>query len=191
MLSALGTVRGQPIWSGVAGPRDDYVLTLEIGEKRRRVSRLGAQELSFNKRTFEGAFGFIIECPWRFESSDQVLCSCFELLEPTGRGPREIAGMADAVIEDVAIIAPAYDLLIQLSGGLRIFAFSSETNPKKKRNNWSFWSQRHLLTIGPKGTVALRDRQAEEAEQRNKAHAYEADEVVVRLPTRNREDPKK
>ncbi|MBI2372601.1 MAG: hypothetical protein HYV07_01250 [Deltaproteobacteria bacterium] len=188
---ALSAARRETIWSGVAGSKDDYVLTLEIGEKRRRASRLGATELSFNKRTFEGAMGFVIECPWRYENESSVLWTCFDLLEPVNRGPRELPGLEDAAIQEISVTAPAFDLVLALGGNLKIVAFCAEANPKKKRNNWSFWSPQHLVTIAPRGIVSIRDRAAEEAAVREHAHSFESD-VVVRLPFgRKSDEPKK
>lgn len=154
IIDHLSKMVGVPVWSAIAGPRGDYVLSLELGGKIRRSMRLANPKLSFLQRTYEGEYGLLVECPWRLDGPHGVVTSCLGLI---GRKDPplsdELGEIEDSVIEAIDVIPPAWDLTVHLSGGYVLRCLSAEVDVARIRNNWSFWSPEGPLTIGPRGRV--------------------------------------
>jgi len=150
LVDLIRTVVGQPLWSAIAGPQDDYVLALDLGARVRRSMRLANRDLSFVQRTYEGEYALLVECPWRVDGPERVLVSCYGLL---GRKDPPISDrigeLEDRVVESVALAAPGWDLVLGLSGGVALRCFAAEVNARGKRNNWAFWGPGGAVTIGP------------------------------------------
>lgn len=152
---AVQSLVGQPIWSANAGPRDDYVLSLEIGDQQRRSLRLSNPRLSFLKRTYEGSHGVLVECPWRVDGPTGVWVSCFGVLEKKDPLPAEtVAALEGRTIVGAEVRAPAWDLDLALSGGVTLRLFSLEVSARTGRDNWSIWWPEGSLRVGPYGHVA-------------------------------------
>ena len=165
---------GATIWSAIAGPQGDYVLSLEAGPRQRRSMRLANPRLSFVQRTYEGAYGFLIECPWRLHGPRGVIVSHLGLLgrEDPPFSDR-IGEMEDRLIEAVELEPPMFDLTIRLSGGLVLCGLSSEVDVRKQRNNWQFWSPRGPVTIGPAGRIGEKPHPDDD---RHGLHAVDEDD---------------
>ena len=174
ILSVVGGVVGQPLWSAIGGPRGDYVLALELGPQRRRSMRLANPRLTFLQRTFEGDYSFLIECPWRLEDEDGVVTSCLSMLgrrdPPT---TDEFGELYDREVVRVDARPPAWDLDIELSGGMVLRCFSAEVNNRSPRNNWAYWSPSGLITVGPKGEIKEQTRAAAEEAFRRAARVVD------------------
>jgi hypothetical protein len=144
---------GQGIWSAVSGPQGNYVLSLEIGEKRRRATRLGNPKLSFVKRTFEGSHSLLVECPWRIDGRGGVLRSSFEAFERDANPVAEIGELIDHTVEGVELILPGGDLILSLSEGTILRCFALEVRRRPLRRNWTYWCPEGSLSAGPAGRL--------------------------------------
>ena len=172
----LAPIVGQRIWSAIAGPQGDYVLSLEVGEQVPRSMRLANPRLSFLKRSFEGEFGFLFECPWRLDGPDRVLVSYLGLIGR--RDPPlsdDIRELNDRVIERVEVIGPGWDLALHLADGAVLRAFSAEVDVRRKRNNWAFWSPEGPLTVRPGGRIAEREAPSRQERMRRRLEALPDD----------------
>lgn len=153
LLELLAQVKDKTCWSVLASERTDYVIVLEAGEKLRRSMRLANPRLSFLQRTFEGEYSFLIECAWRLDGPRGVVVSCYD---PNGLGGTMLGGLAELegrVIEDVAARHAGRDLELTFAGDYVLRCLSTETDVRRKRNNWALWSPAGLVTCGPRGLV--------------------------------------
>jgi hypothetical protein len=164
VLEALKEVGGQPCWSAMASHRTDYVVVLDCGAKHRRSMRLANPRLSFLQRTYEGEFSFLIECTWRIDGPRGVVASCFDSNEPGGLMLKALAEIEGRTIEEARFENAGCDLTIRFEGGFELRCLSTETDPRRRRNNWSYWSPRGLVTVGPRGMLKLET--AAEADRR-------------------------
>jgi hypothetical protein len=181
----LAAAAGEVIWSAIAGPRGDYVLSLQLGERQIRSARLASPRLSFLQRSYEGSIGFLIECPWRLDGPDGVLLSYLSLLqrvEPPDSD--DVPELIDLQIESFSLERPPWDLALYFNEGRVLRCFCAEVLPrfepairpqsvadKEKRrkpkppprNNWSFWSPEQVFVIGPSGRFLSPEPQPETA----------------------------
>jgi len=181
--SLLDGVVGQTLWSAITPARGDYVASLDLGEQRRRSMRLANPRLSFLQRTYEGAFSFLIECPWRLEGPDGVITSYLSLISPKVtpdghiKGPTmaHVAGgasdielpdaeepalqpLVDQTVEAVRLTEGTWDLRLELSEGLALQCFCAEVSRAQHRNNWAFWSPDGLIAVGPSSELIEQSR---------------------------------
>jgi hypothetical protein len=166
-LEVVRQVLGKPCWSAIASERTDWVIALDLGEKVRRSMRLANPRLSFLQRTYEGEYSFLIESCWRLDGPEMVICTCYDSNKPGGAMLTGIAELEGRTVEAVDVSSPGCDLTIAFNEGIVLRCLSTESDPKTKRNNWSFWSPSGLVTVGPRGRVN-RETQAE-AEKRFRA----------------------
>lgn len=180
VLDVLKDVRGQLCWSAIASHRTDYVVVLDCGAKQRRSMRLANPRLSFLQRTYEGEFSFLIECTWRIDGPAGVVASCFDSNDPGGLMLRALAELEGRTIEDARIEHMGCDLNLDLEGGYQLRCLSTETDPRGKRNNWSFWSPRGLVTVGPRGVLKIESpAEAERRFQKLKRSLAQEEEGVI------------
>jgi hypothetical protein len=188
--SMVRTVIGRTCWSAIASVKTDWVIALDLGEKVRRAMRLANPRLSFLQRTYEGEHSFLIECTWRLDGEREVIASCFDSNQPGGLMHRALADLEGRAVSDVRIESVGCDLLLSFEGGLVLRTLATETDPRRKRGNWSFWSPEGLVTIGPRGALSIES--SAEAEQRvrdlKRKLAQEEDDIVSPLG-RDRDPP--
>lgn len=179
---------GKICWSAIASDRTDYVIVLEIGAKHRRSMRLANPRLSFLQRTYEGEYSFLVECNWRLDGAAGVVASCYDGNQRGGLMLKALAELEGRKVADARIESIGFDLSINFEGGYALRCLSTETDPRGKRNNWTFWSPQGLVTIGPRGRVSIET--ASEAEKRfhdlKRSLAQDDEDVVSRFP-RDRE----
>jgi hypothetical protein len=182
-LSMLRLAIGRPCWSAMASQRTDWVIVLDLGEKKRRSMRLANPRLSFLQRTFEGEYSFLIECVWRLDGASGVIASCFDENHPGGPMHKGLSQIVGSQLEHADISSAGFDLSLGFEGGYALRCMSTEVDPKRNRNNWSLWTPQGLVTIGPRGRLSVET--SREAEKRHRAHkrtlAQEEDDLVSKF----------
>jgi len=173
--SLLQSSIGETIWSAIVGGTNDYVLSLQMGEREARSARLANPRLSFLQRTYEGSVGFLIECPWRLDGPEQPICSNLSVLDRDERTLEEFGWLfMDLTVKSFEFDPRAGDLQLYFASGDRLSVFAAEvqaprTMPKKsgladrgvrrrrpqssRRNNWSFWSPSGGFEIARSGEI--------------------------------------
>ena len=166
---------GETIWSAIVGGTNDYVLSLQMGEKEARSARLANPRLSFLQRTYEGSVGFLVECPWRLDGPKRPICSHLSVLDRDNRTLEEFGRLfVDLTIESYEFDHRAGDLRLNFASGDRLSIFAAEvlaprvTPPKagladrgirkrrvqsSLRNNWSFWCSSGGFEIAGSGEI--------------------------------------
>lgn len=171
----LSQLEGAECFSTLVGSGEDYALVLDIGDRKRRSLRLSNPRLSFLQRTYEGASGLLVECPWRIDTPDGVAASCFDDRSPGGRGATAVQDLASKTVISAVTEAPGYDLVLRFSEDwvLRIFALETAWMPhkaplrsersmardedspgsvtRKSPRNWSVWTPGGSLGVGAHG----------------------------------------
>lgn len=178
-------LRGLPVWSAVVGPLGQYALSLELGAQSRRPVRLANPRLSFVKRTFEGAYALLVECPWRIDGADGVVASAFDIFDPDEGIIGEHAAFDGAHVEEVHLDTKTGDLSLALGNGLTLRCLILETQKKSpERINWSMSTPELVLTAGPSGRLTVRSRAEAEGAFRRMIRALDGatdDDLVTRV----------
>lgn len=177
-------LRGLPVWSAVVGPIGQYALSLELGEQKRRPVRLANPRLSFVKRTFEGAYALLVECPWRIDGEGGVVASAFDAFDPDEAVVGEHAAFDGAHVSEVHLDGKTGDLTLALSNALTLRCLVLETQRKSpERINWSMSTPEVVLTAGPSGRLTVRSRAEAEGAFRRMIRALDGadDDLVARI----------
>lgn len=153
LRAMLASAEGERVFSAVAGPKGDYTLSLELGERRRRSLRLANPRFSFVRRTYEGAFSFLIECPWRLDAPDRVLHTSFLLLEREAPSQLVLDELEGLRLESAQAEPQGWDLVLAFEGGYRLRCVSLEPSGKRQRHDWSFWCPGGSAVVGPRGAI--------------------------------------
>ncbi len=178
----LSQLEGAECFSTLVGTEEDYALVLDIGDRKRRSLRLSNPRLSFLQRTYEGASGLLVECPWRIDTPDGVAASCFDDRAPGGRGATAVEDLASRTVLSAVAEAPGYDLVVRFSEDwvLRIFALETTWMPpkapiraersmardgdregpslRKPPRNWSVWTPGGTLAVSAHGRLEAEDK---------------------------------
>jgi hypothetical protein len=140
---------GQPCLSVLGSLGEPLVI--DLGERRRRSLRLKNPRLSFEKRTYEGSAGLLIDCAWALDGPQgRVMTS----LETTiHEGPPLVEVLQGDRIKKISLPAPGMDLVIDWKSGHRLTVLALRVDPRARRDNWAVWSPRGSFTIGPGGRI--------------------------------------
>ena len=99
--------------------RDQRCSQVAIGEDDELIVDFGSLEQT-GSGEFDGEAWLIVECPWRLESEDDVLCGWED-------DEDAIAGLASIVIgqqvEEQTVRRPGFDLTLRFTGGYRLRVF--------------------------------------------------------------------
>jgi hypothetical protein len=187
-LEVLKSVIGELCWSAIASVKTDYVIALDLGEKRRRAMRLANPRLSFLQRTYEGEFSLLVECTWRLDGPRGVVASCFDSNQPGGMMHRALVDLESRMVEDIRVENAGRDLTVIFGDGYVLRTLCTETDPKRKRSNWSFWSPSGSVTVGPRGALAIESsaEAVRRLEEFKRTLANEEEDVVSKFTRETR-----
>lgn len=136
---------------------EDQTFVLDLGERRHRSLRLANRALTFEQRTFEGSFGFLVECMWRLDGPTGMTAVRFgpPLTEPPPpEHPLKI--LESRRLLAVEALHRGWELSISFDGDYVLHVFSTSIDPRERRAiNWSFWHPEGCLTMLSGGRVEV------------------------------------
>jgi len=88
---------------------EDDELILDFGE----LQQVGPGD-------FDGTLWLIVECPWRLETDDEVLCGWDDDEDQITECARHLIGLT---VDATSVRRPGFDLTLTFSGGYRIQVF--------------------------------------------------------------------
>jgi hypothetical protein len=123
LREAVGVLTGERCWCAAsAGPHGG--LMLGFGRRHERPFVLDDLALPDALRTHFPERMLQVDCSWRLEVEDGVLCSARDALVRDGRLAAGLARLEGAIVASVSLDRPALDLALRLEDGatLRLFA---------------------------------------------------------------------
>ena len=146
-LNELRKLEGLECWGVVAGEGTGTRVSLDFGQK---ISRKGSSNnplLSEVLRHYTGEFSvFIRECAWRLES-DQTLCTWKSPNANDGEMIRCLQGLVGRCVTRVSVASPAFDLVIEFSGDLKLSLFCDCFDEKNDGSNYSFHNLNNIYVV--------------------------------------------
>jgi hypothetical protein len=138
----------QEVLHGLVGQRCQWVdnpvgsiLLIDIGP----VSAEGGETSGLRPRSWRH---LTVECPWRLQSQDRVLCDWNDDGGVGGLIERTVSALHGQSVTGASAIAPAWDLKLTFSGGLSLFAFADSND--LRADAWSILGTDGLeAAIGP------------------------------------------
>ena len=113
---------GKECWGVVGGVGSGSIISLSIGDKYPKAVASKNRHLSEIVRNNDSEFSLLIECPWRIESSAEVLCGSHHSNEKGGRYLSSFKQITGIRIESIECNAPAFDLKVLFSNGITLIA---------------------------------------------------------------------
>jgi hypothetical protein len=152
----LESLRGLRCWyvscGGAAGP----TFQLALGEKVPRTTPLKNPTHPEEYRRYEGKANLLVWCTWRLDSPDRPLTSSDDS-EKSLVG--ELGKLVGAAVESATVQAPAWDLDVGFSGGLRLRVFCDHVpGDPSFDGNWELWGREAVALVGPGASCTVEDR---------------------------------
>lgn len=143
---------GEKCWAVVAGTGTGSVLSLYFGGRVPRQRRLSNPNVSAEAQEFDGEYVLYIECAWRLDSEDAVICSW---TDDNSRGETMLTGLQNLENETVRACElghPAHDLTITFENGMALRIFCDQAGDDGP-DNFSFFTGSQASVVGARGTV--------------------------------------
>ena len=151
-------LRGKRCWSVVAGYSNGSQIKLEFGERVPRRMPVRNPFLAQDQRDYEGEFDLFVECAWRLEQNQTVVCGSTDNGRRDGPIVTGLSRLTDKTVLDVALAEPVPDLTIRLTDDFVLRLFCDQTNLEEGWDNYSFRSGDTIFAVGPRGTITHESR---------------------------------
>jgi hypothetical protein len=149
---------GCSCWSatccGAAGPS----LMLDVGNRIPRREPVTNPTMSPEQRMYEGEYRLFIECAWRLERNDEVICGSQDEAEHGGPMALAIRAIVSRAIRHADVQGPAWDLTLTFADDLRLRIFCDQTNINIDDFNYSISTGSTSAEVGPRGQVQIARR---------------------------------
>lgn len=106
------------------------------------------------QRQFEGELGLYVECAWRLDSADAVVCGS----GTAELDPDEIGRIRGTTIERVDLTRPSFDCAMFLLQGLVLRLFCDQTEVDDAVSNYSLFTAETIFTVGPRSALVKAPR---------------------------------
>jgi hypothetical protein len=143
----LNAVVGQHCWHVGAGGAIGASFSLALGRRVRRERPLRNAAESEKIRLFQGEFRFLIWCSWRLDGDASPIASSDQEPEAIARS---LEVLQSQTLVGAVCYAPAWDLCLDFSGGLRLAVFCDHLpGDASIEQNWELWCGNEALLTGP------------------------------------------
>lgn len=149
---------GSVCFNVLVGAEEDQSLVLDLGERRQRSLRLANRALTFEQRTFEGAFGVLVECMWRLDGPTGMMAVRFgSTLTDLSPSEHPLKILESRPLLGVEALHCGRELSLSFEGDYVVHVFSTAIDARvHRRVNWSFWHPEGSLTVLSGGRVEVR-----------------------------------
>lgn len=154
----ISSMVGLTCWSVIAGPGSGSLVTLSFGKKMPRTTPLRNSKLSAEQRQFEGEYELYIECAWRLESKDEVICTSTSSNEHGSIREQRLLRLPGQVVSTASISSPGFDLRLCFDYSTSLIVFADQANETDCYVNYTFLTPRSLITIGPRSSLEMKRR---------------------------------
>lgn len=123
LQAGAGRLVGQSPWSVVAGPGTGSVFKLSLGGRVPLPVPVRNPTLTEEERTYQGEYRLFVECAWRIETDDGVLCTWTDENTVGGRMLEGLRALVGQPVTRVEVAGPFLDLLVEFGGRFRLRMF--------------------------------------------------------------------
>ena len=116
--------------------------------------------LSPEVREHDPEYSMFIECVWRLDSRDRIVCGAWD--SNKNDGPM-LAGLGEIVNHAVRVLTidpPAMDLTMVFDNDLSLRAFCDQINVDDAVDNYSFFTPSAVFTVGTRSLIRVEPRNA-------------------------------
>lgn len=123
LQAGVGRLVGHSPWSVVAGPGTGSVFKLNLGGRVPLPVPVRNPTLTEEERTYRGEYRLFVECAWRIETEEGVLCTWTDPNEVGGQMLKGLHALVGQPVTRVELAAPFLDLLVEFGGRYRLRMF--------------------------------------------------------------------
>ncbi len=156
----LELLRGKKCWSIVAGRPNGSQIKLDFGQPVPRRHLVRNPFLGADQRDQEGEFDLFVQCAWRLEHDQMIVCGSTDDDRNDGPIVTGLSKLTDKTVLQVELSDPVPDLTIRLGDGFVLRLFCDQTNLEQGGDNYSFRSGDTILAVGPRGAITSEIRQS-------------------------------
>jgi hypothetical protein len=143
-------------WSVIGGDGAGTAIQLAFGDKVPRVNALKNLKLLEEERMFAGEFSLFVECAWRLQTQDSVLCTWLSSNRNGESRHNELTQLIGRRVMDLKVCMPAGDLEIAFEDGKVLVIFADQANEVDQSDNYTFYSSVYAITNGHKSSISVR-----------------------------------
>lgn len=162
VVAALALLKGKLCWSVLAGAGTGATMHLEFGAKApRRASLRERPQITSEQAHYEGELDLFVQCAWRLERSQSVLCGSTDDDRNDGPMVRGLQELVGKLIVAVDVDDPVPDLELLFGDGLRLKVFCDQTNLETNDDNYSVRLGETIYVVGCRGYTLVEQRGSE------------------------------
>ncbi|MFT3771557.1 MAG: hypothetical protein QM820_39585 [Minicystis sp.] len=156
LAASLQELVGKRCWGVVAGEGTGSVVSLKFGGQTRRKKPLPNPSLSPAVREYEAEYSMLVQCVWRLDAPDRIVCGAWDSNEAGGA---MLTGLGEIVNHDVRLVtiaAPSADLEMVFDNGLKLKVFCDRINVDEAEDNYCFYTPAAVFTVGTRSALSVR-----------------------------------
>ena len=156
--STLNQLVGQSCWSAQISGVGSLV-SLHFGEKIKRDEPMTHMDyqLTNEERFYRGVFILYVEdCPWRVETPQEVLATWLDENAPGGPMEAAIHRFVGQQVQEVTLIQPGLDLVLQFAEGLTLRIFPDQVDADVG-DNYSLTHIDRTYIVAARSTLFVED----------------------------------
>ena len=138
---------GKQCWGIIAGNGTGSFITLNIGDKIPLKTPLDNPTLDENARNYEGEYGLYIECVWRLDSDNEIICGAWDDNSKGGEMLKGLKLLTGTQITQINLFEPAWDFTIEFSNHCKLKVFCDQVNEKDATDNYSLFAPKQIITV--------------------------------------------
>lgn len=100
-------------------------------------------------------FSLLVECAWRLDSREGVLCSWTDAGASGGAWLEQICLVVGQRVKSVKLSSPGLDVCITFESGLCLRIFCDQTDISDEGDNYLLGSTARTFTVHPKGRLSV------------------------------------
>lgn len=160
-LAAADMLIGKTCWGIVAGANTGSVLDLHLGQKLLRRHPVANPALSADLRQYRGELAVFIQCAWRLEDKEKVICSWGEDFSDGGPLRKGINLFLNQDVEHVDIRRPSFDLTLYFRNSLTLQVFCDQTELSEEHGmNYVLFAPGYSYTVATRSQLVREERTA-------------------------------
>jgi hypothetical protein len=158
-LAAAEILVDKTCWGIVAGANTGSVLDLHLGQKLLRRSPVRNPTLSEDLRQNRGELAIFIQCAWRLEDKEQVICGWGDDFSDGGPLRKGIQLILNQAVEHVSIRRPSFDLTLCFTNSLMLQIFCDQTELSEEHGmNYVLFAPGYSYTVATRSQLVREER---------------------------------
>lgn len=133
------------------------LVTLEFEPRVLRQRPVPNPSLTEEQRTSEAQYAIFVECAWRLDNAQEVVCGGWDENHIGGPMLRGLQGLTGQRVKTFHLNQPGLDLCLEFDSGLIFRAFCDQVNEHDNADNYSVFCPEEVLIVGTKSRLRRED----------------------------------